>query len=405
MRISSFRWAGPIDRDEVIIELGPGTIRGPSDVRPELIWAALEFIDDDIALLDEQPVPVSDVWDEVMRAVAGPAVGTVVLVCPAWWSSALIDRVRAAARTVARTVVVLERTRLLRAGISDQRTTTVEIASEFVAVTRPGARASVVPRSDDAAIAAEVAAAVGASLGVLVDSPTGVSESERLATAIAERMRASGIAVVFTDEDSVLDAAAALRARQHGQADGDEVRQRIDRRRGGTAVLVGVLAAAVLCGGFVISDGTAPHDEFPLRLLVEGRVGVMVPAAWTAQRITSGPGSARVQIGSSSDADVVLHITQSTDRAGRTLAATAESLRTALDEEPKGVFVDFNASDHRAEKAAVTYREVRSDHQVAWTVLIDGMVRIAIGCQSAPGREHLVRAACDQAIRSAHAVL
>jgi len=37
-------------------------------------------------------------------------------------------------------------------------------------------------------------------------------------------------------------------------------------------------------------------------------------------------------------------------------------------------------------------------------VLIDGSLRIAIGCQSAPGHEDAVRQACDQAVRSAHAV-
>jgi type VII secretion-associated protein (TIGR03931 family) len=51
----------------------------------------------------------------------------------------------------------------------------------------------------------------------------------------------------------------------------------------------------------------------------------------------------------------------------------------------------------------VTYREVRADRHVAWTVLVDGDVRIAIGCQSPPGREELVQDACEQAIRSAHA--
>ena len=82
----------------------------------------------------------------------------------------------------------------------------------------------------------------------------------------------------------------------------------------------------------------------------------------------------------------------------------AESLRQALSEQPPGVFVDFNPADRRADKPAVTYREVRRDHHIAWAVLIDDDVRIAIGCQSAPGREPLVRDACDQAVRSAHAV-
>ena len=47
---------------EVIIELGPGTVRGRNDAPPELISAALECIDDDIALFDERPVAVRDLW-------------------------------------------------------------------------------------------------------------------------------------------------------------------------------------------------------------------------------------------------------------------------------------------------------------------------------------------------------
>jgi type VII secretion-associated protein (TIGR03931 family) len=99
-----------------------------------------------------------------------------------------------------------------------------------------------------------------------------------------------------------------------------------------------------------------------------------------------------------------MHITQSTLAPGQTRDAVAESLRSALDEQPAGVFVDFNASARRADKSAVTYREIREDRHILWTVLVDKTMRIAIGCQSAPGREQLVRDVCDRAIDSAHAV-
>ena len=102
--------------------------------------------------------------------------------------------------------------------------------------------------------------------------------------------------------------------------------------------------------------------------------------------------------------NVALHITQSGSATASSLAITADSLRTALSAEPDGIFVEFNPSDRRADRDAVTYREVRSDHHVAWTVLLDGAVRIAVGCQSPSGSEYLVREACDRAIRSAHAV-
>jgi type VII secretion-associated protein (TIGR03931 family) len=104
------------------------------------------------------------------------------------------------------------------------------------------------------------------------------------------------------------------------------------------------------------------------------------------------------------DADVALHITQSVVSQPSNLAMTADSLLTALADAADGAFVDFNPSDRREGRDAVTYREVRPERNVAWTVLVDGTVRIAVGCQSVPGREHLVREACDRAIRSARAV-
>ena len=91
---------GGLDRPavtEVVIEVGPATIRGPNDVRPEWVSTALDCIDDEIALIDDRPVSVQDVWDDVMSAVVGHGVDTAVVICPAWWSSARIDRVRKAA--------------------------------------------------------------------------------------------------------------------------------------------------------------------------------------------------------------------------------------------------------------------------------------------------------------------
>lgn len=52
----------------------------------------------------------------------------------------------------------------------------------------------------------------------------------------------------------------------------------------------------------------------------------------------------------------------------------------------------------------MTYREVRVTHHVRWTVLVDGSLRISIGCQSRPAAEDAVRDACEQAVRTAHAV-
>ncbi|RAV02453.1 type VII secretion-associated protein, partial [Mycobacterium colombiense] len=146
-----------------------------------------------------------------------------------------------------------------------------------------------------------------------------------------------------------------------------------------------------------------PVETAPTAFLVEGRVAVSVPATWSTQRVISGPGSARVQVTSPTDPEVALHITQS-PVAGDTLSGTAERLKRAIDTEPPGVFVDFNPSTTSAGRPAVTYREVRAGHHVRWTVLLDGPVRISIGCQSRAGDEGPVRDACERAVRSAHAI-
>jgi type VII secretion-associated protein (TIGR03931 family) len=385
--------------NQVVIEVGPGTIRGPNDVRPESVSVAIDCVDDELALFDDRPVSVQDVWDDVMSVVAGEGVDTAVVVCPAWWSSARIDRVRRSAYSVAAEVVMLERIAMLREGVSAE-TTIVEITSDVVVVTVVDTIVAVVPRREAGVDADAIAVATGAPAGVLVDAPLGVPGAEHLASSIANRMRAAGVPVRIADDGWVLRAAAAHRS--PGPDPDSKVR---DRKA--LAVVCGTLSAVLLCGGLVVvhDKRSEPRtDNMPMTLLVEGRVGVMVPAAWTARRITSGPGSARVQVVSPAGEDIALQLTQSVAPAPSSLADTADSLDAALAETTDGAFVEFNPSARRADRDAVTYREVRPERHVAWTVLLDGAVRIAIGCQSAPGREHLVEQACDRAIRSAHAV-
>jgi type VII secretion-associated protein (TIGR03931 family) len=146
-----------------------------------------------------------------------------------------------------------------------------------------------------------------------------------------------------------------------------------------------------------------PAATAPTTFLVEGRVALTVPANWPAQRVVGGTGSARVQATSPSDPEVALHVTQS-PAAGETLSAAAERVKRAIDAEPAGVFVDFDAAGSTAGRPAVTYREIRAHHHVRWTVFVDGPVRISIGCQSRPAGEDAVRDACEQAVRSARAV-
>jgi type VII secretion-associated protein (TIGR03931 family) len=396
---------------DVIVEVGPGIVRGPNDGQAEWVSAALEYIDDDIALIDDHPVSVADVWREVLRTAAGGSVESIALVCPTWWSSSRIDRVRDAAHTVAMNVVVLQRSLVLREGLPNQLATVVEIAPQFVVISSPDADVAVVTRGDGpAAVAKAVEQEVGASTPVLVDAPAGVEGAVLLGASIADRLRSQQVAVAIPDARWVRREAVTWLAHQRPQTpdpDGVSGLPPADRSRRGRAVLAGaLLSAAALCGGFAVRDGPSgpPSEDIPVTLLVEGRVGVKVPAQWEVQRITSGPGSARVQIVSPSDADIVVHITQSSIPSQQTLATAADGLRKALADQPEGVFVDFNPDDRRGDKPAVTYREVRADHQVAWMVLIDHDVRIAIGCQSAPGREQFVRDACGEAVRSVHAV-
>ncbi|WP_078846215.1 type VII secretion-associated protein, partial [Mycobacterium tuberculosis] len=163
------------------------------------------------------------------------------------------------------------------------------------------------------------------------------------------------------------------------------------------------VALALLAPAAVVRHGATTLQRPPTTLLVEGRVALTIPADWSTQRVVSGPGSARVQVTSPADPEVALHVTQS-PVPGETLPGTAQRLKRAIDASPAGVFVDFNPSDIRAGRPAVTYREVRAGHQVRWTILLDGAVRISVGCQSGPGHEDLLREVCAQAVRSVHAV-
>jgi len=374
----------------IVVEVGPTAVRGPNPADAQWVAAGIDDIDDELTLIDDRPIGVADVWRTIMHHVIGGAAEAIVLVCPTWWAASRVDRIRDAATAVANDVVVLRRAQAL----AERLETVIEIAPEFVVVSPPEGNMQVVSRGDTEAIMARIPT----STPVVVDSPEGVDGA--CALVIVDRLRANGVAVTIADLDRVRRSVEAPPSKDQGP----QAPPSRNRGRRVAPVLAGtLLAAVVLCVGFAVRQDRSTAS-MPLTLLVERRVGVMVPAQWAVERITSGPGSARVQVVSPNDANVAVHITQSSLATDESLEQVAESLRNALSEQPDGVFVGFNPSDHRADKPVASYREVRPDHHIAWVVLTDKSLRIAIGCQSAPGHEDAVRAACDEAIRSAHAV-
>jgi type VII secretion-associated protein (TIGR03931 family) len=409
-----------------IVEAGPGTIRrlccGTGTVADsetsEVVGAALDAVDDQVALVDGRPVTVNSLWSTVLRSVTcAPSNGTII-VHPSWWSSSRVSVVTAAAATVADGVLARPRSWLLRQAADAEReaTAVVEITERLVVIT--AAEVVAIPRGDEPRpIAEEVArmvARIAALAVVLVDAPSTVTGAPTLAALIADAVRSSGQVVVEIDDARLRRLARSAMSvpdeplEPHSTASPGGVRSRMRVVTGlsGAAVALTVLAPAISAVVTVDRHGASspiPVQSVPTTFLVEGRVALTVPGNWTAQRVVTGPGSARVQVTSPSDPEVALHVTQSAV-AGETLSGTAERLKRAIDAEPAGVFVDFNPSGISVGRPAVTYREVRAGHHVLWTVLLDGPVRISVGCQSRPEDEEAVRDACERAVRSAHAI-
>lgn len=379
-----------------IVEVGPGTVRGPCEAAPELVATALECIEDDIALVDDQPVAVAALWREVFRSVLTDGRDGTVLVCPTWWPQPWIDRVRDAAAIGSTNTVVLQRSQVLAEDVPGVPTV-VEIAAEFVVIARAGRVIAAEPRiGGPADIARSVAEGVGRVTAAVLDAPVGVDNAVELARAIAECLRGDGVAVTTAHPDRVL---APVR--------GEAVRPVDLPARGSGGLVLGavVVTVALVCVGLGVKFGMTGSEApaVPMTLLVEGRLAVQIPAQWTTQRVTAGPGSARVQV-TAPDNMTVIHVTQARVRKGEMLSATAAALRRALDDEETGVFSEFNPDDRRADRPAATYREVRGQRRIEWAVFVDDSLRIAIGCQSA-GDEHAARDVCEQAIRSARAIV
>lgn len=417
------------NRHRAILEAGPGAIRrlccGTSKVAgedtTEIVREALGAIDDPLALVGGRPVAVDSLWRAALRSLRcgdGRELQGLVVVHPSWWPSARVGVVTAAAKALAGDVLTRPRSWLLTraSDAGAEATVVVEIAERLVVII--GAEIAGIPRTAQPHPVVEQVAHIIAGMArhtspvVVIDAPSTVTGAPALAALIAGAVRGSGrTAVEIGDARLAGLARSALSVpdsppEQRIGVDDARTRRRTTSSLAGAAVVLTVvplaISAAVPAGRHGVSPPVAVRTA-PTTFLVEGRVALAVPAYWPEQRVVTGPGSARVQVSSPSDPELALHITQS-PVAGETLSRTAERLKRAIDAEPAGVFVDFDPSATSAGRPAVTYREVRATHHVRWTVLLDGPVRISVGCQSRPGDEEAIREACEQAIHSAHAI-
>ena len=387
------------------------------DDMSEIVGEALGAIDDRVGLVGGRPVSVHSLWCAALRSVVCTHCNGLVLVHPSWWPSARVGVVTAAAKTLTGDVLARHRSWLLSqaSGAHHESTVVVEVAERLVAIT--GAEPVAISRvAEPQCVAEEVAGMIaGIAAGVVVvDAPSTVVGAPALGTLIADAVRGCGRAVMECDDFRLRRLARSAMSvpdkpsepRVTAGSGGVRSRARVVLGLAGAAVVLTALSpavSAVVAGGRRGGPPPAIAQTAPTTFLVEGRVALTVPANWPAQRVVTGPGSARVQVTSPSDPEVALHITQSRV-AGETLSGTAERLKHAIDAEPAGVFVDFDASGLGSGRPAVTYREMRVSHQVRWTIWLDGPVRISIGCQSRAGDEEAVRNACEQAVRSAHAI-
>ncbi len=387
----------------IVCEVGPAAVRllrpgtretpdGPN-LFGRLVDAVLDAPGEPLALVEDRPVRADVIWRSVFERVLGDA-HTVVLVHPSWWVPRWVDGVATAARQVAANVMTLSRSGLLHRG-----TAFVEIGPDLVVVGDRRGRVTAESRLAAAdRVADGVAARIDAGGLVHIDAPFDVPGAEDLGSLVAQRLRASGTTVRHLD-DRHLYAAAVPSSVPCSAAESPTAQPRW-RGVHAAAGLGAVIAVAAAAG---IGVGTAPPRRPAAgreTLLVEGRIAVRVPADWPVQRVTTGPGSARIQVVSPVDPEAILHITQSPVPTPD-LAATANALRLAVDAQPPGVFVDFHPGDRRAGRPVVSYREVRPGHDIRWAVVVAGGVRISIGCQSGPGGDHHVAHACEQAILSA----
>jgi type VII secretion-associated protein (TIGR03931 family) len=403
-----------------VLEVGPSAIRrlccgGATVADSEAEKVAFEHIDDPVTLIDLRPVTVESLWRSVLAAADCGAAEEVIVVHPSWWAPERVDVVGAAAQVLVGRVVLRSRSWLLTHASqakSELATLVVEIADDLVAVTGAAVAAQTRQRGQQAvadAVVHSILTMVSGTLDlVVIDAPRTVRGARSLSALIARELQNSGGTVPALEVDDIglrkLAGAIVPHESRARAASRRAVSGNLRRNLWRLAVVLAVISVGIGVGPLI--RHTPPRgrdDSIPTTYVVEGHVALKVPAQWPVRRVVTGPGSARVQITSPSDPEVALHVTQSRV-ALPSLDATAEFLKSAIDAEPAGVFVDFNPTGHSADRPAVTYREIRSGHDIRWTVWVDKAVRISIGCQSRQGHDEAVDQECAVAVRSARAL-
>lgn len=342
---------------------GPGAVAGPGIVDPELVRTALDAVDDRLAVYDDRIVTVRELWCRVAEQALGERADRVTLVVPSRWPGSRVELVEDALLTLSAAVTVLRRGDVLR---------------RFAPV--------VVELGPDSPSVEEVIESVSGATTVVLDTPAGVGGLDSVTRELERRLERRGVEVLLIDDDGV---------RMAARSSPQQPRPQWRPARVG-AVACALTVAAALAGAALRSEParSAPATTW----VVEGRVAVEVPAEWAVERVVTGPGSARVQV-MSPDGSAAVHITQAVAAPQETREGTARALDAALRRQPAGVFTDFNPDDLVAGRHAVSYREARSA-VVDWTALVDGGIRIAIGCRDG-SPEPRRTAVCERAIGSA----
>ncbi len=378
-------------------EIGPVVVRrlgdGVSTSDRALAAAVLEAGADPLAIVGDRVVRTEAAWRQVLGSLLVD-VGEVRLIHPTWWPPTQVAMLARSAAGVTTVVQTFARSAMTTPGACGA--VVIEIAPHVVILVRDGevivGQTRSAPTEDVADRVVQQVLAAGAP-SASVDAPAEVPGAVELAIDISKRLLAKGLRVDRVDPRQWMPPA-------QDPPEPERTRPRASAR-GMTVVVIGAALAGAVGLWSLAWRGEHPppgRDEAGVPLH-EGKVTVQIPEGWMVRRVTTGPGSRRVEV-ISPGARAALHLTQAPVVVDD-LADIADTLRAAVDSQPSGVFVEFNPADERAGRPAVTYREVREDHEIRWTVLLDNGIRIGIGCQSRLGAEPEIEPACERAVASA----